>query len=92
MNGGAEGGCGPRSCGPADSSEAEGVEPPREHASQDTAAGGPAVVRVDDGQRVPGGPLQVEVIVVRADGAAPRDLKRGVGDTPEKEGGGRSGS
>lgn len=92
MNGGAEGGCGPGSCGPTDSAEAEGVEPTGEHASQDTTAGGPAVVWVDDGQRVPGGPLQVEVIVVRAEGGAPRDLKGGVGDTPEQEGGGRSGS
>lgn len=62
VNGGAVGG--PSLCGPTDSAEAEGVEPSGEHASQDAAAGGPAVVRVDDGQLVLGGPLQIEVVIV----------------------------
>lgn len=78
--------------GPTRSAEAEGVETSREHASQDAGAGGPAVVRIDDGELVLRGPLQVEVIVVRVNGAAPRDLKGSVGDPPEQEGGGRSGS
>lgn len=50
------------------------------------------MVWVDDGQLVPRSPLQVEVVVVGADRAAPGDLQGGVGDPPEQEGGGRSGS
>lgn len=64
VDGRAADGRGPRLRGSADAAEAEGVQPPREHPSQDTAAGGAAVVRVDDGKPVPRSPLQVEVIVV----------------------------
>lgn len=90
VDGGAVSGPGPR--GPADGAEAEGVESSGEHPSQDAAAGGAAVVRVDDGQPVSRSPLQVEVVVVGVDRAAPGDLQGGVGDSPEQEGGRRSGS
>lgn len=83
-------GCGPGLRGPADAAQAEGVQSSGEHPSQDAAARGAAVVRVDDGQPVPRSPLQVEVVVVRVDRAAPGDLQGGVGDPPEQEGGGRS--
>lgn len=92
MDGCAVSGCGPRPCGPADGAEAEGIQSPREHPSQDAAAGSAALVRVDDGQAVSRSPLQVEVIIVRVDWAAPGDLQGGVGDSPEQEGGGRSGN
>lgn len=92
MNGCAVGGQGPGPRGPADGAEAEGVQSPGEHPLQDSTAGRAALVRVDDGQAVSRGPLQVEVVVVRVDGAAPGELQGGVGDSPEQEGGGRSGS
>ena len=75
LDGCAVGGRGPRLRGPADCAEDEGVESSGEHVPQDAAAGRPAVVRVDDGQLVPRGPLQVEVVIVRTCGAAPRDLQ-----------------
>lgn len=50
--------------GPADSAEAEGVQSPWEHPSQDAAAGGAAMVRVDDRQPVSRSPLEVKVIIV----------------------------
>lgn len=90
VNGDAVGGRRPGLHHPADGAEAEGVASSGEHPKQDAAAGRPAVVGVDDGQLVPGGPLQVEVVVVRTGGAAPRDLQRRVGDPPKQEGGGRS--
>lgn len=92
VDGGAICGCGPRLRGPADAAEAEGVEASGKHSSQDPAARGAAVVWVDDGQPVPRSPLQVEVIVVGADRAAPGDFQGGVSDPPEQEGSGRSGS
>lgn len=91
-DGRAVGGRGPGPRGPADGAEAEGVQPSGEHPSQDAAAGRAALVRVDDGEPVSRSPLQVEVVIVGADGAAPGDLQGGVGDSPEQEGGGRSGS
>lgn len=78
--------------GPTDGAEAEGVQSPGEHPSQDAAAGGATMVRVDDGQPVSRSPLQVEVVIVRADRAAPGDLERGVGDSPEQKRGGGSGN
>lgn len=92
MDGCAVGGRGPGLGGAADGAEAEGVESPGEHPSQDAAAGGAAVVRVDDGEPVSRYPLQVEVIVVRANGATPGYLQRSVGDSSKQEGGRRSGS
>lgn len=50
--------------GPADSAEAEGVQSPWEHPSQNAAARGAAVVGVDDRQPVLRSPLEVKVIVV----------------------------
>lgn len=87
----AVGGRDPGLRGPADGAEAERVQPPGEHPSQDAAAGGAAVVRVDDGQPVSRSPLQVKVIVVGVHRATPRDLQGGVGDSPEQEGGHGSG-
>lgn len=84
LDGRAVGGRGPQLRGPADGAETEGVQPPGVHPSQDAAAGGATVVRVDDGQPVPRSPLQVKVVVVGADGATPRDLQGGVGDSPEQ--------
>lgn len=92
LDGFAVGGRGPGARGPADGAEAEGVQPPREHPSQYAGARLAAVIRVDDGQLVTRAPLQVEVVIVGVNGATPDDLQGGVGDTPEQEGGGGSGS
>lgn len=89
VNGATVGGQGPWPRGPADRTEAEGVQPPREHPFQDAAAGRATLVGVDDGQAVSRRPLQVKVVVVGVDGAAPGELQRGVGDSPEQEGSGR---
>ena len=90
VDGRAVGGRGSRLGGATDGAQAEVVESPGEHARQDAAAGGAAVVRVDDGQLVTRRPLQVEVVVVGGDGPAPGDLQGGVGHAPEQEGGRRS--
>lgn len=50
--------------GPAYGAEAEGVLTSRVHPLQDAAAGGAAVVRVDDGQLISRRPLQFKVIIV----------------------------
>lgn len=92
VDGCAKGGGSPGACGPADGTEAESVEPSRKHPSQNAVARDPALVWVDDRQPVLWSPLQVEVIVVRVDGAGPGDLQGSVGDPPEQERGGRSGS
>lgn len=92
VDGCAVSGRGPRPRGPADGAQAEGVQSSGEHPFQDAAAGSAALVRVDDGQAVSRSPLQVKVVVVGVDWAAPGDLQRGVGDSPEQEGGGRSGN
>lgn len=92
VNGCAVGGRSPGFRGAADAAQAKGVQSSGEHPSQDAAAGGAAEVRVEDGQPVPRSPLQVEVVVVGVDGAAPGELQGGVGDSPEQEGGWRSGS
>lgn len=92
VNGCAVGRCGPGLRGPADAAEAEGVQASGEHPSQDAAAGGSAVVRVDDGEPVQRSPLEFKVVIVGVDGAAPGELQGGVGDPPEQEGGWRSGS
>lgn len=92
VDGQAVGRRGPGLRGSADGSEAEVVEASGVHPPQDAAAGGAAVVRVDDGQLVLRRPLQVEVVIVGGDGAAPGDLQGGVGHPPVQEGGRRFGS